>query len=546
MPYLSDHSLCQIDAAYIQALDSTELSHLSLHLLADLKEARERLKQDPSNSSRPPSSRAPWERNGSGSEGESEAEEDEDVAQDTEESASRKEIGDDAASDDKAGSDKPEAGAATDSASPTSERGEPKRKPGKQPGTPGVGRSQVLAADDNRTHRPSVCAGCGKHLSETDPAMAYTGFQSVDLRWNQERVPGLRLWVVDHRYEEIACPCGHRTRATPAQGEVDTELAGVKLGEWRLVGPQLAALIVALNLRFRMSRARIQEFLWVWLGLHLSIGTLHQTLHEAAAALAPAEKELIEAVQESGLLHADETSHPQQDQDRLRWLWVFISQTVVYYTIAGRGKKTVVRVLAGFSGWLMSDGWFSYRGYDKRLRCWAHLLRKAKGLMDGCNADGRLFGSQVHDTLEQLMAAVYAAREGPPPGNDPIDLPVEHAALLKTLYEACTQRLGHAHAKTKALAVELYNDWKAIFQVLKHPELPLTNNEAERALRHWVINRNLSHGTRTTVGSRVFTLLASVIDTCRLRGHSPWRYIATALADRRAGRPLAPLPQVGV
>ena len=80
-------------------------------------------------------------------------------------------------------------------------------------------------------------------------------------------------------------------------------------------------------------------------------------------------------------------------------------------------------------------------------------------------------------------------------------------------------------------------------QVLHHPELPLTNNEAERALRHWVILRKLSYGTRTATGSRIFALLASVIDTCRQRGHSPWLYLQTAIADRRANRSLAPLPQ---
>lgn len=69
------------------------------------------------------------------------------------------------------------------------------------------------------------------------------------------------------------------------------------------------------------------------------------------------------------------------------------------------------------------------------------------------------------------------------------------------------------------------------------------NNEAERALRHWVITRKISHGTRTPVGSRVFALLASVIDTCRQRGHSPWPYLQTAIANRRAGLPLDPLPQ---
>ncbi|MCP5125964.1 MAG: transposase [Gammaproteobacteria bacterium] len=86
------------------------------------------------------------------------------------------------------------------------------------------------------------------------------------------------------------------------------------------------------------------------------------------------------------------------------------------------------------------------------------------------------------------------------------------------------------------------HNWDVIFQVLHHPTLPLTNNEAERALRHWVILRKISHGTRTPTGSRTFTVLASVITTCRQRGHSLWPYLRDAIADRRAGRPLASLP----
>lgn len=91
--------------------------------------------------------------------------------------------------------------------------------------------------------------------------------------------------------------------------------------------------------------------------------------------------------------------------------------------------------------------------------------------------------------------------------------------------------------------MEWLKDWEALFQVLHPPELPLTHNEAERALRPWVIVRKLSYGTRTDVGSRVMALFDSVIDTCRQRGHSPWPYLQTAIADRCAGRPLAPLPQ---
>jgi hypothetical protein len=521
--HLSPHSLRQIDDAYLQSLEVEALRGLSMRLLADLKEAWDRLNQGPDNSARPPSSRAPWERQGSTPESD-EAPEDHEL--------------DLAPAEAKPAEAKP-AEAKPAEAKPAEAKpaeAKPVRKPGKQRGAPGIGRTQVFQAHEERPHYPEVCAGCGRPLERVG-AVAYTGFQAVDLRWDDPTRPGLTLWVVDHRYYETPCPCGHRTRAVAGQGVVDPLLAGIELSEWRLVGPGLAALIVALALRFRLSRARIQEFLAEWLGLELSIGTIHQTLHEASAAVAPAEEELVQAVLASELLHADETPWPEHDQTL--WLWVFRSLTVTLYYVAGRGKELVENVLDGFTGWLMSDGWASYRHYPRRLRCWAHLVRKARGLAQSCHGEARAFGKLVLETLEALMAAVYAAREGPPP----VALPTQHAPLLAALRAACEQRQGSAHPKTHALAVELLNDWEAIFQVLAHPELPLTNNEAERALRHWVILRKLSLGTRTPVGSRVVALLASVIDTCRQRGHAPWRYLERAIADRRAGLPLAPLPQ---
>jgi hypothetical protein len=47
------------------------------------------------------------------------------------------------------------------------------------------------------------------------------------------------------------------------------------------------------------------------------------------------------------------------------------------------------------------------------------------------------------------------------------------------------------HEKTAALGSECLNDWEAIFHILERPEWPLTHNEAERALRHWVICEEL-------------------------------------------------------
>jgi transposase len=57
---LSPHDLQQLDEDALRRLPAAGLRHLALTLLADLKEARERLAQNPHNSSRPPSSRPPW------------------------------------------------------------------------------------------------------------------------------------------------------------------------------------------------------------------------------------------------------------------------------------------------------------------------------------------------------------------------------------------------------------------------------------------------------------------------------------------------------
>ena len=118
----------------------------------------------------------------------------------------------------------------------------------------------------------------------------------------------------------------------------------------------------------------------------------------------------------------------------------------------------------------------------------------------------------------------------------------QHAEALKHLLKLCLEQVESPHAKTRALARELLNDWDTWWVVLDHPELPLTNNDAERALRHWVIARRISYGTRTAQGSRALAALASVIDTCRQRGLSPWMFIAETLRQRRQGQPALLLP----
>ena len=88
--------------------------------------------------------------------------------------------------------------------------------------------------------------------------------------------------------------------------------------------------------------------------------------------------------------------------------------------------------------------------------------------------------------------------------------------------------------KVRDLAGEILNDWGAVIAFVSDPNLPPTNNDAERALRHAVIARRISFGTRTDEGSRFYAAGLSVIDTCRRRGVDPWAYACSLIAAARA------------
>ena len=512
---LSDHDLRQIDDAYLDALSPEALREVSKRLCRDLKEARERLNQTPDHSSRPPSTRALWTE--AQSETEAEEHEEEDVAP----------IAEDLDSE----SEPPKAPPVKAEAKPSDSR----RQPGKQPGAPGQGRTQHLPVTGEVVHRAEQCSACGQGLDEHAPFVACTGHYVLDIDWGDEAAPGIRVTHTKHLYGDTGCGCGHPTRRLPQRAERDVPWS-VEISEWHRVGPGLMALIVCLALRMRLSRARIREFLSTWLGMTLATGTLNQCVHEAAHAVLPVEEQLIDEVNRCELLHGDETSW--KEAGKSLWLWVLTSTVVTFYLIGYRTREFLDNLLGEtFTGGLMSDGYHAYRAYSKRLRCWAHLLRKARGLEESLVKSSQRFGKQTLEVLHTFLQAVYEARESP--GED---LKAKYQHPLDAFRVCCERYQDAEHEKTRQLAREFLNDWDAIFAVLSYPQRPLTNNPAEGALRHWVILRKLCLGTRSPQGSRALALLASVIDTCRQRGVSPWTYLADVIRLRRQGLDAPPLP----
>jgi transposase len=60
--HLRKHDLLQMNDEWLKKLPAERLLEVSKRLLDDVKELHDRLNQNPDNSSRPPTSQAPWER----------------------------------------------------------------------------------------------------------------------------------------------------------------------------------------------------------------------------------------------------------------------------------------------------------------------------------------------------------------------------------------------------------------------------------------------------------------------------------------------------
>jgi IS1 family transposase len=371
-------------------------------------------------------------------------------------------------------------------------------------------------------HYPEECIICTNKLEK--PVSPHTGFYTYEL----ERKPnGIEITCTLHYYYGCICECGHENIEEPGEG-YESVLEGrkrnVKLSEYTIVGPMLATFIASLNRNYGMSRKKIQLYLNNWLSFELSVGLICKAIREVGIACYPVVEELIEELQKEDQIHLDET--PWYQKGIFCWIWVAISKTTAIYKVGTRKKEELLEIITeAFFGWLITDGYGAYRSYEKRQRCLAHLIRKAVALTGLVSEEAQKAGEWFLRELRGLIAAMAQGEEGK----------IKCRPILARLKRACNLGKESDHAKLKSLAKEILNDWDAVVAFVKNPELPATNNEAERALRWVVLFRKITFGTRTSEGSRSFASMLSVIETCRLRNVDPWEYIANMVAHARKG-----------
>jgi len=153
--------------------------------------------------------------------------------------------------------------------------------------------------------------------------------------------------------------------------------------------------------------------------------------------------------------------------------------------------------------------------------------------MQGYYDAGSGFGRDLVRDLRRLIERVHDGEGG--------DAPAVKRLMARIRWN-CQQNRHEVENKVRELAGEILNDWDAVVAFVHDPRLPPTNNDAERALRHAVIARGISFGTRTDEGSRFYAAALSVIDTCRKRGVETWGYVCRLIAAARSGLQAQAIP----
>ena len=282
------------------------------------------------------------------------------------------------------------------------------------------------------------------------------------------------------------------------------------------------------------------------LGLRgVSAKTLWNLSSTVAVYLEPLSRRIREEVLSQSLAtHVDESPWPilnREDSDG--YMWVASNQAGAFYQFEPtRSGKILKDLLKGLNGSILTDGYSGYKRLDKLPHvklafCWAHVRRKFFELEQNYPKEAK----EILDRIDKLFLIERKARDWGQLGKirETESKPIIQE-LYDLLFKAKQESLPESSlAKAATYSLKL---WSGLKVFLKDPKVPLSNNDAERALRHAVMGRKNFYGSKTINGADVAATLYTVIESCKRVELDPKSYMQIALGKIVDGQtPLTPL-----
>ena len=421
------------------------------------------------------------------------------------------------------------------------------RKRGQQRGAAGHGRTQRpgLAERTEKRNPPKdarVCSCCGKPYAANGERS--TAVVEIEVKAHTRK-------IVRPRWRRT-CDCASsplEVTAPPVARLFDNTPYGISV--W----------VCILFERFVCCRPLQRVAAWLAdMGLAISPGTLADSVNRFVPLFEPVAKAILAHQNKAALRHADETTWRVQalrekGRSSRAWLWTSVSDDAVYFHIDPSRSAEVAKTLFGdVKGivFLVCDRYSAYRKLARELGgkvilcwCWGHQRRS---FID-CAAGHVRLTRWCQGWIERI-AAIYRLNDARQEHYDP---GLEHRtpafdAAQGELKKAVDGLFADAEAELAGLSAKalrakalrsLLNHREGLCVFVDHPQVPMDNNAAERALRGPAIGRQLSFGSDSEKGARFTAMMYSVAGTLALNGIDVRRWLQAWLTAcaKNGGKP---------
>jgi transposase len=433
-----------------------------------------------------------------------------------------------------------------------------RRARGQQPGRAGHGRTRretlpvvetVLALGDSALH----CPYCGLKWDPWGPPHA-----SEQIEWE---VRLFRRRTIRPKYRRPAgCHC------QPQRPDIiSAPLAPTVIPKGLLANSFLTEVLV-LKFLYHVPLERIRAMVRS-AGLKLSAGTLCGVLEE----LTPLFEPLYDAIQarsrQAPLCLMDETrwevfvDQPNKATHRW-WLWVVVTHQTRLYIVAPSRSAAVPKAYFGYEPeearcryepMVVVDRFKAYAFLKELLQlayCWAHVRRdflhlRLGGPEEEAWADGWI--ERIASLYELNHQRLTLARS--PDGSEALPAPfveLDPARMNRAAYaqadaavrqalaameQQCAQELAQSplgRLRRKVLT-SLQTHWPGLTLFADHPQIPMDNNGAERAIRPGTIGRKNYYGSASKWSAHLLALMLTLLQTLVLHRINPRGYLRAYL-----------------
>jgi len=325
----------------------------------------------------------------------------------------------------------------------------------------------------------------------------------------QEDIVDNTYRVVLYRHVRARCRGCRRWVNQPGEGEI----LGAR------IGPRARGIASFLRNDIGVSLRKVPRAIEQLLDLSFVPATLLNFEKMLAGKAKPVAADIAKKLSSSEqAVHADET-YWTLDGKRA-YFWLHGDARFVHFQFDMSRGGRVSRDILGkhFAGVLVTDCYSGYHAHQARAKqkCLAHLARTARDwqkLVPGESAAYRFF-SRVRDWVHR-GCALHRQRDS----LSHQQVSEEDAWLRGELnsLQACEAE----HEKASRLQQRLRNHSDEWTVFLDDPQVPPTNNLAERALRPLVILRKLIFGHRSAASAQRMGTIMSVQETSKRHGRRP-------------------------